>query len=74
MPRLSGCIPIVVTPFDANLQIDEAGLRRQVDYLIEHGVHGPHQPSPAKATNSMMPNAIASPGSCSNRLAAACRL
>ncbi len=40
MSRLLGCIPIVATPFDAGMQIDESGLRRQVDYLIDHGVHG----------------------------------
>jgi dihydrodipicolinate synthase/N-acetylneuraminate lyase len=38
--RLYGCIPIVVTPFDAQGRIDDAGLRRQVDWLIAGGVHG----------------------------------
>ncbi|MSP12378.1 MAG: dihydrodipicolinate synthase family protein [Chloroflexi bacterium] len=37
---LHGCIPIVVTPFTAEGQIDEAGLRREVEYLVTHGVHG----------------------------------
>ncbi|HSN12713.1 MAG TPA: dihydrodipicolinate synthase family protein [Propionibacteriaceae bacterium] len=40
MPRLSGIIPPVSTPFTADLDIDEASLRRLVDHLVEGGVHG----------------------------------
>ncbi len=37
---LHGCIPIVVTPFDATFAIDELSLRAEVEYLIGAGVHG----------------------------------
>ncbi|MEZ4672024.1 MAG: dihydrodipicolinate synthase family protein [Anaerolineae bacterium] len=39
-PALSGCIPIVCTPFHDDGRLDEASLRREVDYLISAGVHG----------------------------------
>lgn len=38
--QLHGCIPIVLTPFDAQGRVDEESLRRQVDYLITGGAHG----------------------------------
>lgn len=40
MTDIHGCIPIVATPFDPDHAVDEAALRRQVDYLIAQGVHG----------------------------------
>lgn len=40
MPTLSGIIPILVTPFDANGRIDEDSLRRVVRFELEGGVHG----------------------------------
>lgn len=38
--RLFGCIPIVVTPFDAQGRVDDESLRREVEWLIAGGVHG----------------------------------
>ncbi|MBI5879989.1 MAG: dihydrodipicolinate synthase family protein [Chloroflexi bacterium] len=38
--KLYGCIPIVVTPFDPEGRVDEESLRREVDWLIDGGVHG----------------------------------
>ena len=40
MPSLTGIIPILVTPFDANGRIDEDSLRRVVHFELEGGVHG----------------------------------
>ena len=37
---LSGCIPIVLTPFEADGAIDLTSLTRQVDALLAAGVHG----------------------------------
>lgn len=37
---IRGIIPAMVTPLDQNEEIDEAALRRFVNYLIEGGVHG----------------------------------
>ena len=37
---LTGIIPPMVTPFDANEEIDEAALRADVRYMIEAGVNG----------------------------------
>jgi 4-hydroxy-tetrahydrodipicolinate synthase len=37
---IEGIIPAVVTPFDENENVDEAGFRRIINYLIESGVHG----------------------------------
>lgn len=37
---IQGIIPAMVTPLDQNEEIDQAGLRRFVNYLIEGGVHG----------------------------------
>ncbi|MFP4416592.1 MAG: 4-hydroxy-tetrahydrodipicolinate synthase [Fibrobacterota bacterium] len=38
--KLQGCFVAVVTPLDTNQQLDEAGLRRNVDFLIDNGVSG----------------------------------
>jgi 4-hydroxy-tetrahydrodipicolinate synthase len=40
MLRLTGMLPPMVTPLDAEERIDEAGLVRQVERLIAGGVHG----------------------------------
>jgi 4-hydroxy-tetrahydrodipicolinate synthase len=37
---IRGCIPIVLTPFLDDGQVDEDGLARQVEDLIAQGVHG----------------------------------
>jgi 4-hydroxy-tetrahydrodipicolinate synthase len=39
-PRFRGIYCPNVVPLDADSQIDEAELRRYVDWLIDHGVHG----------------------------------
>ncbi|MFV0491325.1 MAG: dihydrodipicolinate synthase family protein [Pseudorhodobacter sp.] len=38
--KLFGIIPPIVTPFDANGDIDEAALRENVNFVIARGVHG----------------------------------
>jgi len=38
--ELSGIFPILNTPFDENMEVDEEDLRRQVNYAIEEGTHG----------------------------------
>ena len=38
--ELRGILPIVTTPFDEQGALDEASLRRLVNYLIEGGTHG----------------------------------
>ena len=38
--QLSGVIPILLTPFDEDHAIDEDGLRNQIEFNIEAGVHG----------------------------------
>ena len=38
--NIHGIIPALVTPFDADEQINEAALRQLVNYLIDGGVHG----------------------------------
>jgi 4-hydroxy-tetrahydrodipicolinate synthase len=40
MTPLSGIIPPTTTPFDDAQEIDLDGVRRQVDWLIDRGVHG----------------------------------
>jgi dihydrodipicolinate synthase/N-acetylneuraminate lyase len=37
---MRGIVPILVTPFDEREHIDEDSLRREVDFLIDAGVHG----------------------------------
>lgn len=37
---LKGVIPPIITPVDENENVDEIGLRRVIDYVIEGGVHG----------------------------------
>lgn len=37
---IRGVIPPIITPVDAEEQIDEAALRRMTDYVIAGGVHG----------------------------------
>ncbi len=37
---LFGVVPILVTPFDEDGDIDEASLRNEVDFAIDAGVHG----------------------------------
>ncbi len=38
--KLQGCFVAVVTPLDESRKLDEAGLRKNVDFLIENGVSG----------------------------------
>jgi 4-hydroxy-tetrahydrodipicolinate synthase len=38
--KLKGVIPAVVTPFDADGEIDEAAFRAQIHFMIGKGVHG----------------------------------
>ena len=40
MSLLQGVIPILPTPFIADGGVDESGLQRVADWLIDHGVHG----------------------------------
>jgi 4-hydroxy-tetrahydrodipicolinate synthase len=40
MVKFEGVYPAMVTPLDQNLEIDENGLRHEVDFLIENHVHG----------------------------------
>jgi 4-hydroxy-tetrahydrodipicolinate synthase len=40
MAEIKGIIPAMVTPLDDQEELDEAALRRLVNYLIERGVHG----------------------------------
>ncbi|NLK68910.1 MAG: 4-hydroxy-tetrahydrodipicolinate synthase [Clostridiaceae bacterium] len=37
---VKGVIPPIVTPVDANENVDKLGLHRVIDYVIEGGVHG----------------------------------
>jgi 4-hydroxy-tetrahydrodipicolinate synthase len=37
---MRGIYPILVTPFDAQERIDEDSLRKEVDFVIDAGVHG----------------------------------
>jgi dihydrodipicolinate synthase/N-acetylneuraminate lyase len=37
---MRGIVPILLTPFDEREHIDEDSLRREVDFLIDAGVHG----------------------------------
>lgn len=40
-PRpLAGVLPVVQTPFTADGTIDEAALRREVDWVVDQGAHG----------------------------------
>ena len=39
-PVIGGIVPAVVTPMNADQSLDEGGLRRLIDHLIGHGVHG----------------------------------
>jgi len=38
--KLHGCFVAIVTPFAADQQVDEAGLRSNIEFLIQHGVAG----------------------------------
>lgn len=38
--KLKGVIPPIVTPVDAEENIDEKGLRKVIDHVLEGGVHG----------------------------------
>jgi len=38
--KLAGIIPPVVTPLTANDELDLPGLRKHIDFLLGHGVHG----------------------------------
>ncbi len=38
--ELKGVIPPIVTPVDENENVDEAGLKKVIDYVIGGGVHG----------------------------------
>jgi 4-hydroxy-tetrahydrodipicolinate synthase len=40
MDKFEGVFPAMVTPFNEHLEIDENGLRHEVDFLIENRVHG----------------------------------
>lgn len=37
---LKGVIPPIITPVDENEKVDEEGLKRVIDYVLEGGVHG----------------------------------
>jgi 4-hydroxy-tetrahydrodipicolinate synthase len=37
---IRGVIPPIITPIDEEERVEEAGLRRMVDYVIQGGVHG----------------------------------
>ena len=37
---MQGLFPILATPFDGADRIDVEDLRREVDFVIENGVHG----------------------------------
>ncbi len=37
---MRGVVPILVTPFDEHSRIDEASLRRLVEFNLAAGVHG----------------------------------
>ncbi len=37
---LFGVVPILLTPFDEDGELDEASLRNEVDFAIDAGVHG----------------------------------
>lgn len=47
LPLISGVFPVLPTPFDANLQPDEASLRRLVRYLLASSVDGMTYPGVA---------------------------
>jgi dihydrodipicolinate synthase/N-acetylneuraminate lyase len=38
--KLHGIIPPVVTPFTPDQDLDLAGLRAHIDFMIARGVHG----------------------------------
>jgi 4-hydroxy-tetrahydrodipicolinate synthase len=38
--KLQGCYVAIVTPFTSDGQVDETGLRGNIEFLIEHGVSG----------------------------------
>lgn len=40
MKELRGIFPILNTPFDENMEVDEEDLRRHTNYAIEEGAHG----------------------------------
>lgn len=40
LPTLHGVVPILLTPFHDDGEIDEASLRNEVDFAIEAGAHG----------------------------------
>lgn len=40
LDKIKGIIPPILTPVDENERIDESKLRRQVNYIIDGGVHG----------------------------------
>lgn len=40
MSRIQGIIPIIPTPFAEDGAIDEAGMRRVIDYVLRAGAHG----------------------------------
>jgi 4-hydroxy-tetrahydrodipicolinate synthase len=40
MPKFDGIIPPVITPFTEKGDLDEAGLRKNLKFLLDSGVHG----------------------------------
>ncbi len=38
--QLVGVVPPIITPVDSHEDVDEAGLRRVIDYVVKGGVHG----------------------------------
>lgn len=40
VPELAGVLPVVSTPFASDWRIDEATLRREIDWLLGMGAHG----------------------------------
>ena len=44
---LSGILPVAPTPFHADGTVDEDGMRRVLDCMIDQGVDAIHQPAMA---------------------------
>ena len=37
---IKGVVVPIITPIDANEKIDEGNFRRQIDFIIDGGLHG----------------------------------
>jgi len=40
MEKLRGAFTVMVTPFADDDELDETGLRKNIDWYIEQGIHG----------------------------------